>query len=159
MEIDAWQEVAIATCSQLEHLLHKNQYKYVFISHGFVLMWRMCGYNVWMFLVYSNVLLQAFISGAVFVYLFYRSVYTICIDVSPKTAKEIIEGEIGKIRTVKKSLANACSYGDVLMPVHQAELPGRQLLSQAVTRYQCVLSQEAPQSYAMIPTWILPFFS
>lgn len=105
-----------------------------------------------MLLVYSNVLLQAFISGAVFVYLFYRSVYTICIDVSPKISKEIIEGEIGKIRTIKKSLANAYSYREMLLPVHQAELAGWQLLSQAVTEYQRVSAQEAPQHYAMIPT-------
>lgn len=77
-----------------------------------------------MFLVYSDLLLQPFVSGAVCAYLFYRSVYTRCIDVAPKTLKKIkIEGERGKIRVIKQSLGNAYSHGEVLLPVHQGELP------------------------------------
>lgn len=75
-----------------------------------------------MFLVYSDLLLQPFVSGAVCAYLFYRSVYTRCIDVAPKTLKKI-EGERGKIRVIKQSLGNAYSHGEVLLPVHQGELP------------------------------------
>lgn len=67
--------------------LEKNNTNKEFDLPGFVWKWGMCGYNVWMFLVDSN-LLQAFVSGAVCAYFFYRSVYTMCIDVASKTLKK-----------------------------------------------------------------------
>lgn len=72
--------------------LGKNSTNKEFDLPGFVLKWGMCRYNVWMFFVDSN-LLQAFVSGAVCTHLFYRSMYTMCIDVANKTLKNNRERE------------------------------------------------------------------
>lgn len=63
-----------------------------------------------MFFVDSN-LLQAFVSGAVCTHLFYRSMYTMCIDVANKTLKNNREREreICRIKVIKQSLGAA--YG------------------------------------------------
>lgn len=60
-----------------------------------------------MFFVDSNLLL-AFVSGAVCTYLFYRFMYTVCIDVATKNLKN--SRERGRIKVIKQSLGTACSH-------------------------------------------------
>lgn len=63
---------------------------------------------------------------------------------SPQDFRKRIEGEISRIRVIKQSLGNAYSYGELLLPACQAELPKWQLLYFLFQIPMCLYSGESP---------------